>query len=87
MATDKKDILDLKLQLELEYPSGLFSRSFLEDIYSILTLNEWSDDLLLRLIKTPNLLQEVGRMLHNDDALSAFFEQRTRELIIELVAE
>ena len=87
MAADKKDILALKLQLELETPSELFSRSFLEDIYSVLTLSDWSDDMLLRLIKTPNLLQEVARTLHNDDAFSAFFEQRTRELIIELIAE
>ncbi|MCL2568295.1 MAG: hypothetical protein FWE12_02510 [Oscillospiraceae bacterium] len=87
MTADKKDILALKLQLELESPSELFSRSFLEDIYSVLTLSEWSEDMLLRLIKTPNLLQKVGRVLHNDDVFSVFFEQRTRELIVELITE
>ena len=87
MAASKKEILELKLQIELESPSELFSRSFLEDIYSILTLSEWSEDLLLRLIKTPNLLQTIARTIHNDDIFSAFFEQRIRELILELAAE
>jgi len=83
----KKEILELKLQIELENPSKLFSRSHLEDIYSVLTLNEWSGGVMLRLIETPNLLQEIARSLHTDDALSEFFEQRTRELILALAAE
>jgi len=83
----KKEMLELKLQVELENPSKLFSRSSLEDIYSVLTLNEWSDEVMLKLINAPDLLQEIARTLHNDDAVSEFLEQRTRELILEFVTE
>jgi len=77
--------LESKLKRELDVPSSLFSQSFREDIYSVLTLSEWSDEVTLRLIQVPNLLQEIVGALHNDDMLSAFFEQRTRDLILELV--
>jgi len=87
MAVGKKEILELKLQIELEKSSELFSRSYLEDIYSILTLNEWSDDVMLRLIRASDLLQEIARTLHNDDVFSEFLEKRTRELILEFVEE
>ena len=87
MGMGKKEVLELKLRIEMEKPSEIFSQSFLEDIYSLLTLSEWSEDVLLRLIKTPNLLQEVAQRIHNDDMFSAFFEQRARELILELTTD
>jgi len=81
---NQRDMLEQKLNKELERPSNLFNQSFLEDIHSVLTLNEWSDDVMLALIKTPNLLQALARILHNDDMLSALFEQRAKDLILEL---
>jgi len=87
MAAGKNDILELKLRVELEEPSELFSKSFLEDIYGILTLSEWSDAVMLRLIKTPHLLQEIAWALRNDDAFDTFFEQRVRALILELAGD
>ena len=77
--------LERKLQRELETPSRVFSQSFREDIYSILTLTDWSDDAMLRLLQTPNLLHQVTWAVHNDDVLSDFFGQRAKNLILELI--
>ena len=84
---DKKEVLGLKLQIELENPSKLFSRSWLEDIYSILILDEWSNEVMHKLINTSDLLHEIARALHNDDVFSEFYEQRIRELILEFITE
>jgi len=87
MVITLQEALEKKLKKELERPSECFSRSFLEDIYSVLAVNEWNDDILLRFIKTPNLLREVAWMLHNDEVLSEVFEQRTVQLTLELIAK
>ncbi|MCL2841989.1 MAG: hypothetical protein FWE28_00795 [Oscillospiraceae bacterium] len=84
MPATLKDILDIKLQTEMHEPSQLFSQSFIEDIYSILTLNEWSDERLLRLIEVPNLLTTLAHALHVDDLFAEFFERRVRELVLGL---
>jgi len=81
----KKGTLEVKLRRELETPTTFFSQSFYEDIYSVLALTEWSDEVILRLIRTPNLLQEVAQLLHNDDVFSTFLEQRIKDLALELV--
>jgi len=80
----RRGFLERKLIQELETPSALFSQSFREDIYFVLTLSEWSDEVMLRLIQVPNLLSEAARLLHNDDVLSMFTEQRAKDLILEL---
>ena len=85
MVITLQEALEEKLKKELAKQSELFSRSFHEDIYSVLTLTDWSDDVILRLIKTPNLLREVAWRLHDDDAFSEVFEQRAIELTLELV--
>ena len=77
--------LELKLNRELNAQSKLLSQSFLEDIYAVLLLSEWSDDVILRLLQTPSLLQEVAYALHNDDVFSMFFEQRVMDLTLELM--
>jgi len=85
MVITLQDALEEKLKKELAKQSELFSRSFHEDIYSVLTLTDWSDDVILRLIKKPNLLREVAWTLHDDDTFSEFFEQRTIQLTMELI--
>jgi len=77
--------LEIKLKRELEARSEQFRQSFHEDVCSVLTLTDWSDDVMLRLIQTPNLLQEVVSALHDDDVFSDFFDQRVKDLILELV--
>jgi len=77
--------LEAKLRRELATPPRFFSQSFREDVYSVLALTEWREDTMLRLIQTPNLLQEVMRSLHTDDVFSIFFEQRVKDLTLELV--
>ena len=86
MVITLQEALEKKLKKELAMPSEYFSRSFLEDICSVFAVNEWNDDVILRFIKTPNLLREVAWALHNDDALSEVFEQRTVQLTLELIA-
>ena len=82
---NRQGALELKLKRELDTPPRFFSQSFREDIYSVLTLTKWSDELMSQLILTPDLLREVAWALHNDDVFSAFFEQRTIELTLELM--
>jgi len=82
---NRQELFETKLQRELETPSGVFSQSFREDIYSVLTLTDWSECTMRRLMQTPNLLQEVAWAVHNDDVLSDFFGQRTKDLILELI--
>lgn len=83
----RQEALEMKLNRELEEPTNLFSRSFLEDIHSVLTLGKWNDDAILKMVKTPNLLHGVAWALHNDDVSSDFFEQRARDLILTLLGE
>jgi len=87
MVITLREALEEKLKRELAKSPGLFRQSYLEDVCSVLTLSEWSDDVLPRLIKTPNLLREIALALHDDDAFSAFFEHRVRELTLELIKE
>jgi len=81
----RRGALEIKLKRELATPPKFFSQSFREDVYSVLALTEWSEDFMLRLIQTPDLLQEVMRSLHNDDVFSTLFEQRVKDLTLELV--
>jgi len=76
--------LKAKLKREFEVPTRVISHSFREDVYHVLLLTKWPDDVVPRLVQTPNLLQEVALALHNDDVFSEFFEQRTKELTLEL---
>jgi len=80
----RRGFLERKLIQELETPSQLFSQSLWEDVYSVLTLTEWNDEVMLYLVRVPGLLAEVAHALHNDDVFSGFFEQRTTDLILEL---
>ena len=50
-------LLKAKLKRELEASSRCSTSAFREDVYSVLTLTEWSDDMLPRLVQTPNLLR------------------------------
>ena len=80
-----QEALEEKLKKELARQPEFSSNSFLEDVYSVLTLTEWSDDVILRFIKTPNLLREVAWRLRDDDVFSAVFEQRAIQLALEVV--
>ena len=77
--------LERKLQRELETPSQVFSQSFLEDVYGVLTLTDWNEETMHRLLQRPKLLQEVAWAVHNDDVLSDFFGQRAKDLIVALM--
>jgi len=78
-------VLRAKLKREFEAPSRFSHQSFREDLYSVLSLTEWDDDVVLRLIQTPNLLRELTWALYNDDAFLDFFEQRAKALTLELI--
>ena len=53
--------LQAKLKREFEEPSTLFSNQmFREDIYYMLILSDWSDEVVRRLIQIPNLLWTVA---------------------------
>jgi len=82
---NRRIILTAKLKREFEAPSRFSNHSFREDVYNLLTLTDWSDDVAARLIQIPNLLREVAVTLHDDDVFSAFFEQRTIQLALELL--
>ena len=82
-----QEALETKLKKELAKSPEFFRQSFLEDICSVLILTAWSDDVLPRLIKTPNLLREIALTLHNDDAFTEVFEQRAIKLTLELIGK
>ena len=84
-ADDGNGALEIKLKRELDTLPSVFNQTFREDVCSVLTLSEWDDEVMLCLIQTPNLLEEVALSLHNDDLFSAFFEQRIGTLTLELV--
>ena len=86
-SANKRKALELKLKQELEAPSRFFSQSFREDVHSVLAFAEWSDDVVSQLLQIPDLLQEIARVLHNDDAFSEYFEQRVTELTLEYLAK
>ena len=77
--------LRAKLKREFEAPSRFHNQSFREDVYSVLSLSKWPDDVLPRLIQTPNLIREVAWALCDDDAFLDFFDQRVIALTLELV--
>ena len=73
-----------KLKHELDV-LDLFTNSFCQDICSVLTLTNWSDNVMVRLLQTPNLLREVAIALSDDDMYAAFLEERTRTLVLQLI--
>jgi len=77
--------LKAKLKREFEAPSRFHNQSFREDVYSVLALTNWSDDVALRLVQTPHLLREVTWALYDDEAFLDFFEQRAKEVTLELI--
>ena len=85
MVTDIREALERKLTIEFEQLTKSHRQSLREDIYNFLILSEWPDDVMYRLIRTPNLLGEVELALRDDDLFGDFFEQRTRALILALV--
>ena len=85
MVITLQEALETKLKKELARSPEFLKQSFLEDICSVLIFTEWSDDVLPRLIKTPNLLREVALALHDDDMFSEIFEQRAKKLTLELI--
>ncbi|MCL2568085.1 MAG: hypothetical protein FWE12_01440 [Oscillospiraceae bacterium] len=80
-----KEALEKKLEKELVQLSKRSKQSYLEDIWSVLALSEWSEEEIPRLLQTPNLLREVALTLQDDDVFLDFFEQRVKDLTLELV--
>jgi len=80
-----QEALEAKLKRELAKSPEFLRQSFLLDICSVLILTDWDDDVLPRLIKTPNLLREIALRLHDDDVFSEVFEQRAIKLTLELI--
>ena len=77
-------VLEKKLQREFEMLTRCCKQSFREDIYGVLTLTQWSDEEIRRLILIPNLLREVEMALNDDDMFLAFVELRTKTLALKL---
>ena len=84
----QKRLLEAKLKREFEEPQKCCpGQSFREDVYSVLSLSEWSDDVVSCLVRTPNLLQEVTLRIRDDQAFLDFFDQRVREVVLELIEQ
>jgi len=84
---DRRGALERKLKREFETPSALFRDSFREDVYNVLLLTAWSDEVALRLIQMPDLLRTVMLALRDDEVFDTFYERRIKQLTLDLVAK
>ena len=78
----KRLLLRKKMQKELSAPLIPWSDALLEDIYHIILLNEWDDEIFDGLQQVPTLLCDVATELHNDEMYQSFYSKRIEQLAL-----